>query len=167
MCAIILTRAKSGTLPKSSDRCTCSATAQGSAAAAGKAKGGGDKSVTPTEAEHIRRYIKEYEIVVSPLHARLQRDFKAHLKRYRFHSVRKNVACVDRQYRDPKRGTILVEEPCDVGQAGLFPAPSGFTRICHAFTGRCHIIQQNCSPRKRSIKHFPLISEGHCRLSPA
>lgn len=72
-------------------------------------KGGSDKSAAPTAAEHVRRYMKEYEIVVSPLHARLQRDFKAHLGRCRIQPVRENIACVDLRYRDPERGTVLVE----------------------------------------------------------
>lgn len=72
-------------------------------------KGRGSKSAAPTEAEQVRRYIKEYEIVVSPLHARLQNDFKSHLGRRRIKKVRENVACVDLRYRDPKRGTVLVE----------------------------------------------------------
>lgn len=84
-------------------------------------KGGGGRSTAPTPAEQVRRYMKEYEIIISPLHARLQGDFKAHFGRRRIHSVQENIACVDLRYRDPERGTVLVEvkptEPSTVRSA--------------------------------------------------
>lgn len=67
------------------------------------------KSAAPSMAEHVRRYMKEYEIIVSPLHARLQSDFKAHLRRRRIQGIRENITCVDLQYSDAERGTVLVE----------------------------------------------------------
>ena len=74
-----------------------------------KPRGAEGRSAAPSMTDQVRRYMKEYEIIVSPLHARLQSDFKAHLGRCRIEYIRENIACVDLQYRDRERGIVLVE----------------------------------------------------------
>ncbi|WP_444460083.1 hypothetical protein [Rhodobacter capsulatus] len=55
------------------------------------------------------RYLQENEIVVSPLHARLQEAFVSDLKRRRITEVRENIERVDLRYRDAEKGSVLVE----------------------------------------------------------
>jgi hypothetical protein len=69
---------------------------------------GGKKSAS-TAADPFKRYMQEYEIVVSPLHGRLQGDFQAHLGRARMKDIRPDIDRVDLRYRDPARGRVLVE----------------------------------------------------------
>ncbi len=58
---------------------------------------------------HYPRYLQENEIVVSPLHAKLQGEFTSHLAKQRVTEIGPNIGGVDLRYRDPKRGIVLVE----------------------------------------------------------
>jgi hypothetical protein len=85
---------------------------------AARPKGGGNSASTAIDP--VIRYMQRYEIVVSPLHHRLQSDFMAYLKKTGI-AGEANVACVDLRYSDPRRGTVLVEvkptEPATVRYA--------------------------------------------------
>jgi hypothetical protein len=75
--------------------------------------GGGGRSAS-TASDPYKRYMQENEIIVSPLHAKLQSAFAAHLARRRVVGVRENVDRVDLRYLDPDRGSVLVEvKPTD------------------------------------------------------
>lgn len=82
-------------------------------------KGGGRSASTTTDP--IKRYMQEYEVVVSPRHHLLQGDFEAHLKKSGARAVRANIDCVDLRYRHPDHGPVLVEikptEPATVRYA--------------------------------------------------
>lgn len=69
----------------------------------------GGKRSAATAADPHTRYLQENEVVVSPLHARLQGDFEAHLGKAGMKGVRPNIDRVDLRYRDPARGRVLVE----------------------------------------------------------
>jgi hypothetical protein len=71
-----------------------------------KASGGRSSSTT---SDPYKRYMQENEILVSPLHAKLQSAFVAHLAKRRTSNVKENVDRVDLRYRDPSRGEVLVE----------------------------------------------------------
>ncbi|MBB1492295.1 hypothetical protein H5395_12260 [Paracoccus sp. MC1854] len=62
-----------------------------------------------TAADTYKRYMQENEIVISPLHAKLQREFVKHLAKQLGAEVKENIDRVDLCYRDPKRGVVLVE----------------------------------------------------------
>jgi len=64
-------------------------------------------AATPTNL--VTRYMQEYEIVVSPRHHILQRDFKTHLKGVGARMIREDVASVDLRFRHPDHGSVLVE----------------------------------------------------------
>ena len=66
-------------------------------------QGSGNSSSTATDP--VIRYMQMYEIVVSPLHHRLQSDFMAYLKNNGI-GGKANVARVDLMYSDPQRGTV-------------------------------------------------------------
>lgn len=69
-------------------------------------KGGGKSAATAIDP--VIRYMQMYEIVVSPLHHRLQSDFMADLKKSGIDG-KANLGGVDLRYGDPQRGTVLVE----------------------------------------------------------
>lgn len=71
-------------------------------------KRGGNRSAS-TASEPHKRYMQEYEIVVSPLHGKLQGAFKRHLAKRRIVKVREDVDGVDLRYSDTERGAVLVE----------------------------------------------------------
>ncbi|MEA3063984.1 MAG: hypothetical protein QOJ27_419 [Sphingomonadales bacterium] len=71
-------------------------------------KGGGRRSAAAAT-DPVVRYMQEYELVVSPLHHRLQEDFTAHLRKSGIRGSEANIECVDLRYRDPHRGGVLVE----------------------------------------------------------
>jgi len=81
---------------------------------------GGRRSASTTS-DPIKRYMLEYEVVVSPRHHILQGDFEAHLKKSGARAVRANIDCVDLRYRHPDYGPVLVEikptEPATVRYA--------------------------------------------------
>lgn len=71
-------------------------------------KRGTSRSASTARDLHTR-YLQEYEIVVSPLHAKLQGAFVGHLASQSMPGVQENVNRVDLRYRDPERGSVLVE----------------------------------------------------------
>ncbi|MBB4587919.1 putative CoA-binding protein [Rhizobium leguminosarum] len=71
--------------------------------------GGRERRSASTSEDLCKRYLQENEIVVSPLHAKLQGAFAGHLATRGIAGVRENVDRVDLRYRDPKRGAVLVE----------------------------------------------------------
>lgn len=70
---------------------------------------GGISRTASTAADAYKRYMQENEIVVSPLHARLQGKFVKHLAEQPAADVRENIDRVDLRYRDSRRGPVLVE----------------------------------------------------------
>ncbi len=70
---------------------------------------GGEGRSASTASDPYKRYMQENEIVIPPLHRKLQSAFVAHLVRRRVLDVRENVGRVDLRYRDPGRGPVLVE----------------------------------------------------------
>lgn len=70
---------------------------------------GHEKRSASTSQHLYKRYLQENEIVVSPLHAKLQGAFVDHLATQGIAGVRQNVNRVDLQYLDPQRGPVLVE----------------------------------------------------------
>ncbi|WP_448116750.1 hypothetical protein [Mesorhizobium amorphae] len=71
-------------------------------------KDGASRSAS-TPSDPYTLYMQQNEIVVSPLHAKLQGDFAEHLKVLGLSEVYENVDRVDLRYRDPKQGGVLVE----------------------------------------------------------
>lgn len=75
-------------------------------------KGGTRSAATPVDA--VRRYIEEYELVVSPRHHILQRDFEQFLRSGGLKSVHANLDRVDLRFTSPEHGNVLVEiKPTD------------------------------------------------------
>lgn len=71
-------------------------------------KGGGRRSASAAT-DPVVRYMQEYELVVSPLHHRLQEDFAAHLRKRRIRSIEADLDRVDLRYDECSRGTVFVE----------------------------------------------------------
>jgi hypothetical protein len=75
-------------------------------------KGGRNSAATPVDP--VRRYIEEYELVVSPRHHILQTDFERFLRSRRLKSIQANVDRVDLRFTWSDRGDVLVEiKPTD------------------------------------------------------
>lgn len=71
-------------------------------------KGSASRSASTAGDPYIR-YMQESEIVVSPLHKKLQGEFVNHLATWGVAEVQENSKNVDLRYHDPQRGTVLVE----------------------------------------------------------
>jgi hypothetical protein len=70
---------------------------------------GDGKSSASTPTDNFRRYLQENEIVVTPLHHKLQNDFQAYLKQLVMKDIEADIECVDLRYSDPKIGSVFVE----------------------------------------------------------
>ncbi len=74
----------------------------------------GGRRSAGTAIDPVRRYIEEYELVVSPRHHVLQSDFEMFLRGRRVKSVQPNVDRVDLRFKSAERGNVLVEiKPTD------------------------------------------------------
>jgi hypothetical protein len=75
----------------------------------------GSSRSAATATEPYVRYLKKYEIEVTPRHHRLQSDFETYILEKRLaKGVIPNVAGVDVRYTDPVLGTVLAEiKPAD------------------------------------------------------
>ena len=88
----------------------------GRATARSQTRGGGASTPAPATDPYMR-YVP-YERTVLPIHNDIQQKFEAFLAGSGAAEVQANHAHVDLRFRDPKRGTVLVEvKPCEVGNA--------------------------------------------------
>lgn len=76
-------------------------------------KNGGRRSAS-TATDPVIRYMLEYELVVTPRHHLLQRDFEAYLRAAGALAIAADLERVDLRFRHPQHGIILVEvKPTD------------------------------------------------------